>query len=317
MRALVFDKELQYRTDVPMPIPKEDEALIRVTSAGICNTDLEIIKGYMGFKGIPGHEFVGVVEECADSKLTGMRVVGEINIACGNCDYCNNRMENHCPSRSVLGILNRDGAFADYITLPIKNMHLVPDSISDEEAVFVEPLAAAFKILEQVDIEASDRVCVLGDGKLGLLAGQVLSTTGCDLVVDGKHPGKLSILDRMGIRTESGVKFNEKGFDIVVDCTGSASGIETALRIVKPRGRVVLKTTVTEKREVDLNTLVVNEISLIGSRCGPFHSAIDAIGSRKVDVMPLISASYGLEEGITAFEHAVKRDALKIILRLA
>ncbi|MDH4028295.1 MAG: alcohol dehydrogenase catalytic domain-containing protein, partial [Nitrospirota bacterium] len=269
MRALVFDKELEYVTGHPMPRPGKDEALIRVTCAGICNTDLEIMKGYMGFKGVPGHEFTGVVEECGSKELIGKRVVGEINISCGRCSYCMNKMANHCPSRTVLGILNKDGVFADYVTLPVKNLHQVPDSVRDEEAVFVEPLAAAFEILRQVDITASDKVCVLGDGKLGILAGQALSTTGCDLVVAGNHAGKLSILDRMGIRTSPAAAFSEKGFDIVVDCTGSPSGIRTAMGIVRPGGKVIVKTTVADRRETDLNALVINEISLIGSRCGP------------------------------------------------
>lgn len=317
MRALYFHKELRFRDDLPIPKPGADEALIRVTCAGICNTDLEIIKGYMGFKGIPGHEFVGIVEECRDSALIGKRVAGEINIGCGDCDYCRSGMPNHCPGRSVLGILNRGGAFADYITLPVKNLHVVPDHISDEEAVFVEPLAAGFEILKQVNIKPSYSVCVLGDGKLGLLTAQVLSMTGCDLTVVGKHRSKLLILDELGIRTELASEFRGEGMKIAVDCTGSESGIDMAIRSVRPRGTVIIKTTVAERGRVDLNTVVINELSLIGSRCGPFPDALSAIGSGKIKLYPLISAEYPIEEGVRAFAHASERGVLKVILKFA
>jgi threonine dehydrogenase-like Zn-dependent dehydrogenase len=244
MRALIFNGNLEYKTDYPIPKPGKGEALIRVTHAGICNTDIEITKGYMGFNGILGHEFVGVVQECAKKELVGKRVTGEINIGCGICSFCRSRMHNHCPKRSVLGILKRDGVFAEYTTLPVRNIHRIPDSVSDEEAVFIEPLAAAFEILEQINVSSSDRVCVLGDGKMGLLVGQVLSTTGCNLLVIGKHREKLSILEEIDIKP--GLIFNSKGkeFDVVVDCTGSQAGMERALGIVKPRGKIIIKTTV-------------------------------------------------------------------------
>jgi len=315
MRGLVFDKELRYRDDLPAPRPGDDEALIRVTCAGICNTDLEIIKGYMGFKGIPGHEFVGVVEECRKKELVGKRVAGEINIGCGKCNYCQKGLRNHCPDRSVLGILNREGAFADYITLPVNNLHVIPDSVSDEEAVFVEPLAAGFEILRQVDIGPTDRVCVLGDGKLGLLTAQVISMTGCDLTVVGNHRSKLLILDELGIRTELSKEFAGQDMDMVVECTGSKSGMETALATVRPLGKIIVKTTVAEKGRIDLNLVVINELSLIGSRCGPFPDAIKAIESGKVKLYPLISAEYSIEEGVRAFSHASENGALKVILK--
>ena len=317
MRALVFDKELTYRDNIPVPEPGDNEALIKVICAGICNTDLEIIKGYMGFNGIPGHEFVGVVERCGNEELIGKRVSGEINIGCGICGYCRSGDRNHCPERSVLGILGREGAFADYITLPVDNLHLIPDSVSNEEAVFVEPLAAGFEILRQIDIAPSDKVAVFGDGKLGLLAAQVLSLTGCDVTVVGKHRSKLQILDELGIKTVLASEFSEKDMDVVVECTGSDSGITTALKTVRPRGNVILKTTVADRGDLDLNLIVINEISLIGSRCGPFPDAINAIAAGNIKLSPLISAEYPIEEGLRAFEHAAERGILKVILKFA
>jgi threonine dehydrogenase-like Zn-dependent dehydrogenase len=314
MRALVFNKNLKYVDDYQDPVPLKGEALIRITHAGICNTDLEITKGYMGFQGIPGHEFVGIVEKCESKRLVGRRVVGEININCGSCPECLNNLGNHCPDRSVLGILNKDGVFAEYATLPVNNLHTLPDEVSDEEAVFVEPLAAAFEILDQVSINASHKVCVLGDGKMGNLVGQVLSKTGCDLLIFGHHREKLSILDEMDIKTTRREQLSNARFDIVVDCTGSRTGIETALDIVKPRGTVVLKTTVANKRNVDLNKIVVNEITLIGSRCGPFPAAIKAIKARSVDLSPLITRTFPLEDGVRAFQFAAGKDSLKVVI---
>ncbi|MBI5664058.1 MAG: alcohol dehydrogenase catalytic domain-containing protein [Nitrospirae bacterium] len=316
MRALVYNNELQYLTDYPVPRPKHDEALIRTTHAGICNTDIEITKGYMGFKGVLGHEFVGVVEKCVDKSFLGKRVVAEINLGCGKCACCRNQMRNHCSDRSVLGILNKDGAFAEYVTLPVRNLHKIPNSITDEEAVFVEPLAAAYEIIGQVGISSSDRVCVLGDGKLGLLVAQVIESAGCKLSAIGRHREKLSILDEIGINTGLSPEFREREFDIVIDCTGSPSGIRTALRIVKPRGRIVLKTTIANKVQIDMNQFVINEISLIGSRCGPFQPAIKAIRSRQIDLYPLISNVYPIEEGLKAFQHASLKSALKVILKI-
>ncbi len=316
MRALIFENEIRYRDDIPVPEPDHAEALIRITLAGICNTDLEIIKGYMGFAGIPGHEFVGIVEKCDNAQLIGKRVVGEININCGKCSYCISGLSNHCTERSVLGILNKNGAFAEYITLPVKNLHILPDTVSDSEAVFTEPLAAAFEILRQIDVSNSDSVCVLGDGKLGLLIAMVLSSTGCDLTAVGKHSDKLLLLERIGIKTKINPLLIGNKFDIVVECTGSRSGVEKALNIVKPGGKVVLKTTVAERGEIDLNQIVINEISLIGSRCGPFPDAIKAMKSCKVNPVPLISAEYDLKDGEKALEHAAKKGVLKIILKV-
>jgi threonine dehydrogenase-like Zn-dependent dehydrogenase len=278
MRALVVDKKrLRYVSDHPLPARKKNEALIKVSHAGICNTDIEITRGYMKFEGIPGHEFVGVVERCRQKDLIGKRVVGEINITCGRCSFCRKHMQNHCTKRSVLGIFNKDGVFAEYVTLPVRNLHLLPDSITEEEAVFIEPLAAVFEITRQVEIMPYHKVCVLGDGKLGLLAGQIISLRECDLVVVGRHRDKLSILKKRGIKTELHSDFNKRGFDIVVDCTGSPSGVETALNIVRPRGTVIMKTTTASRTSFDMNSIVVNEVTIIGSRCGPFPPAIEAL----------------------------------------
>ena len=314
MRALVFDGKLAYRDDWPEPAVSSGEALVRVGFAGVCATDLEIARGYMGFKGVMGHEFVGVVEECADKPLVGRRVVGEINIGCGECGWCSEGLKNHCPRRTVLGILNKDGAFADYLTLPVKNLHVVPDSLSDEEALFAEPVAAAFEVLEQVEAGPGARVCVLGDGRLGLIVAQVLSSTGCDLTVCGRHGEKLSILSEKGIRTAIGVKGLDKDFDIIVDCTGSPSGLSDALALVRPRGTVVMKTTVAERGPVDLNCVVIDELTVLGSRCGPFDPAIESLVEGTVDVRPLITKKFRLEEGASALDYASKKGVLKVII---
>lgn len=316
MRALVFDKSLRYRSDYPLPGRTRNEAFIKVILAGICNTDLEISKGYMGFSGIPGHEFVGIVEKCARKDLIGRRVVSEINIGCGRCFYCRNRLKNHCPHRSVLGILNRNGVFADYVTVPVNNLHAIPDSISNEEAVFVEPLAAAFEIPEQVNVRSSDRVCILGDGKLGLLVAQVLSKTRCDLLVVGKHSEKLSILKDLDIRTKLKSSLREKGFDIAIDCTGSNSGINTALEIVRPKGRIILKTTLARNTAIDSNAIVIKEMTVIGSRCGPFEPAVKAIKAGAIQTLPLISNKLRLKDGVRAFKLASKKGVLKVLLEV-
>jgi len=316
MRAIVFDGKLEYRSDYPKPVAAGDEALIRVSLAGICATDLEITKGYMGFKGVLGHEFVGVIEETSDDRFHGKRVVGEININCGKCEFCKAKMPTHCPERSVLGIHNKDGAFADYITLPLKNLHPVADDTSDEAAVFTEPLAAAFEIFDQVPIDDDTKVAVLGDGRLGLLVSGVMDYAGCNSITIGRHAEKLDILKKMNIPTRLGKDGFGRVFDVVVDCTGSPAGFDDALSLVKPRGTVVVKTTVAQRGSVDLNRVVIDEITVVGSRCGPFRPALKALDERKVRVKPLISKVFPIEQGVEAMEYAKEKGVLKVLLKM-
>jgi len=316
MRALVYDGQLRLVEDYHRPVSPPEEALVRVKLANICNTDLEIVRGYMGFRGVLGHEFVGVVEECADGNLVGQRVVGKINCYCGECPTCRAGAPTHCPNRTTLGIRGRDGAFADYLSLPVTNLHTVPEAVSDEAAVFVEPLAAALEILEQVQIKPTDRVVVLGDGKLGLLVAQVLGLTGCDLVVGGRHEEKLAILRRRGVETRLANELPADRADVVVDCTGHPSGFATARGLVKPRGILVLKSTFHGDVEVNLSMLVVDEITLVGSRCGPFAPALRLLQRGLVDVESLVSATYLLDEGLAAFERAQEKGTLKVLLDL-
>ncbi len=317
MQALVYDGEvLQLREDYPRPVPPPGEALVRVRLAGICNTDLEIVRGYMGFRGVLGHEFVGTVEEAEDRSLIGQRVVGEINAYCGECPTCRAGRPTHCPHRTTLGIWGRDGAFAEYLTLPVRNLHTVPDAISDEEAVFTEPLAAALEILEQVHLRPTDRVVVLGDGKLGLLVAQVLALMGCDLLAVGRHREKLAILARRGIPTLLEAEAEGLAADVVVECTGRPEGFAAARRILRPRGMLVLKSTYHGGVEADLTGLVVDEITLVGSRCGPFPPALRLLQRGLVDVQPLISAVYPLDRGMEAFARAAEPGVLKVLLQV-
>jgi threonine dehydrogenase-like Zn-dependent dehydrogenase len=314
VRALYHDGQLRLRQDYPDPHPGPGEALVRVSQAGICNTDLEIIRGYMGFTGVPGHEFVGVVEEAPGSNLVGQRVVGEINAYCGECPTCLRGDQSHCPNRWTLGIAGHDGAFADYLTLPVRNLHPVPAGVSDDAAIFVEPLAAALEIPEQVHICPTDRVVVLGDGKLGLLVAQVLALLGCDLEVVGRHREKLEILRRRGIPVHLEKMLPEKGADVVVDCTGSPEGFAVARALVRPRGTLVLKSTFHGDVSLNLSSLVVDEVNLVGSRCGPFMPALRLLERGMVDVLSLVHASYPLEEGLEAFERARMPGVLKVVL---
>lgn len=315
MRACVFDKKAEYRVDWPKPLPKAGEALIRVSQAGVCATDLELIKGYMGFRGVLGHEFCGLVCESADKTIINKRVAGEINIGCNRCAWCAAGARNHCPQRAVLGILDKDGVFAEYITLPIENLHILPETISDEEAVFIEPLAAAFEITEQVNIKDKD-VCVLGDGRLGLLCAQAIALSGCILTTIGRHPEKLLMLEGRGIKTRLGIEGVKKRFDIVVDCTGSDAGFNDALSIIKPRGTLVLKTTVAARQKINLNQLVIDEITLVGSRCGPFKPAIEALADKRVDVKSLIAKTFSLEDSVEALEYAGKKGVMKVLIKI-
>ncbi|MFH1943358.1 MAG: alcohol dehydrogenase catalytic domain-containing protein [bacterium] len=313
MKALVFDKILQYQ-ERPVPKPKTGEALIRILMAGICNTDVEITKGYMGFRGVLGHEFVGEVVECESEEWVRKRVVGEINIGCGTCGDCRMGMERHCPDRRVLGIHGKDGALAEFLTLPIKNLVLAPDSISVEEAVFVEPLAAACEILEQVHIAPTHRVAVVGDGKLGQLIVRVLRLIGCRLTVFGLNKSKLQLLDCMGIETHIGKTPSAMKFDIVVDASGSSSGFRLAMGLVKPRGIFVLKSTTHGGIRFNPARLVVDEVQLIGSRCGRFEPAVRLLEHRLVEVKSLISDVFPFERVLEAFEAAQRPDSLKVMV---
>jgi threonine dehydrogenase-like Zn-dependent dehydrogenase len=288
-------------------------ALVRPTLAGVCNTDLELVKGYMGFRGVLGHEFVGVVE-AGDPDWEGVRVVGEINFACGRCDSCERGLGRHCPKRRVMGIQAADGAFAEAVAVPVRNLHVVPDAVSDERAVFAEPLAAAFEILEQVPVDAGLDCTVLGDGKLGLLAAQVLDDAGARVLAVGRHPEKLAILSRRGIETTLASDWRPSPTSLVIEATGSAEGFAAAIASTRPRGTLVLKSTVAEHPHVDLAPLVVHEISVVGSRCGPFEPALAALAEDRIDVASLVSDRLPLSRGVQALERAAQRGALKVLL---
>src|SRR5262245_25544937 len=294
-------------------VADDQAALIKVHLAGICSTDLQIFKGYMNFHGVPGHEFVGSVVE-GPQELVNKRVVGEINFACGRCEFCRRDLDRHCPNRSVMGILNADGAFAEFVAVPAMNLHVV-DSLSDEEAVFTEPLAAAFEILEQVQVNLGDDVLVLGDGKLSFLCAQVLKLASANVTLVGKHPDKLKLIKRFGVRTILLNDWKPKQFDIVVEATGSDSGLQLAMSAVRPRGTLVLKSTIAGEHRVSLAPLVINEITVVGSRCGPFIPALDALREKSVSVTPLIEKVYPLNEGIEAVVRAGRPGARKILLR--
>jgi threonine dehydrogenase-like Zn-dependent dehydrogenase len=313
MRALVLDHNgLAGRSDHPDPVPRDGEVLVRVLRAGVCETDLQLIRGYMGFSGVLGHEFVGVAQS---GPMQGRRVVGEINCSCWTCSTCRAGRPSHCPNRSVLGILNHDGAFADLIAVPQRNLHAVPDAIPDEVAVFTEPVAAAFQIPAQIAIGMRDRVVVLGDGRLGNLCAQVLARLSSSVVVVGKHTEKLALLSGAGIATKLLPDVEpDHNADIVVDCTGSPTGLPTALSLVRPRGTIVLKTTVAGEQTLALAPIVIDEVTIVGSRCGPFDRALAALGAGDVSVLPLISARYGLSDGVAAIEHARSRPSLKVLI---
>lgn len=314
MRALwLEDRELRLREDVAPP-SCDGETLVRVLMAGICKTDVELTRGYYPYVGVPGHEFVGVVEG-GPPYLRGRRVVGEINAVCGHCEACNASRRTHCDRRTVLGIIARNGAFAEYLTLPAENLHVVPDSIPDDEAVFAEPLAAALEIQEQVSITSDDRVLVVGDGKLGQLIAQSVALTGCRLLVLGRHRSKLDLLARRGIETAEVVPEGRR-FDIAIDCTGNTEGFAIARKALRPRGTLVMKSTYAGDLTVNASSLVVDEITLIGSRCGPFAPALRLLESRAVDVRPLIRSTFPLAEGVVAFAEAQKPGALKVLLRI-
>lgn len=370
MRAVwLEDGRIRVRDDVPVPEPPPGEARVRVTLAGICNTDLELIRGYYPFTGVLGHEFVGVIEEVAGegasdprepeagggggaradagaasgraSDLVGRRVVGEINTVCGRCRHCREGRPTHCARRTVLGIAERDGAFAEYLTLPVRNLHLVPDAMPDEIAVFTEPLAAALEIQEQVEVRPDDRVLVVGDGKLGQMIARSLALTGCHLTVVGRHERKLALLEKAGIETveapaapadrpwEPGETPDQRAlppeaplppglepgrFDLAVECTGNLSGFATARAALRPRGTLVLKSTYAGELALDASSLVVDEITLVGSRCGPFEPALELLAEGRMDPRPLIDDRFPLAEAEAALARARARGVLKVLL---
>ena len=313
MRALHFDGSTARIADLPEPASCDESALVGVSLAGVCNTDLEIVRGYMGFTGILGHEFVGIVKEGPEEWL-GQRVVGEINFACRSCPMCARGLQRHCPSRSVMGIVEADGAFAETVRVPTANLHAVPDSVPDDVAVFTEPLAAAFEVLEQVEIGPDQRCVVLGDGKLGILVAQVLQQTGARVLAVGRHPEKLAILESRGIETALVQAWSADPVPLVVEATGSAEGFGRAVAATEPGGTLVLKSTVAEQACVDLAPLVIHEIRVVGSRCGPFPPALRALETGDVDVRPMITERFPLDRAIEAIQRASEPDALKVLL---
>lgn len=309
------DKQLELKTDLPIPKPPLKESLVRVVRAGICNTDLELLRGYYPYTGILGHEFVGIVEQ-GPVDLINQRVVGEINAVCGQCHFCRSGQSTHCTQRTVLGIVNRNGALAEYLTLPVANLYPVPDHVTTEAATFTEPLAAALEIQEQIAITPEHRVLVVGDGKLGQLVAQTLALTGCDLLVIGRHTQKLEKLESKGIKVGLADLVKSNSFDIAVECTGNPEGFNLALQGLRPRGTLVLKSTYAGKLSLDASALVVDEITVIGSRCGPFAKALELLAQDQVDVTSLIETTYPLEQGLAAFEHAQQRGVLKVLLKM-
>ena len=318
MKALVVSRPgIITLQDVPVP-SCAGECLIRVRMAGICGTDLQILEGYAGFEGIPGHEFVGVVESApeADASWIGKRVVGEINVGCGRCAWCARNEKEHCSNRNVLGIRGRDGAFSEFVTLPAKNLHAVPDAVDDETAVFVEPVAAACRILEQMTIADGQRVAVVGDGRMGLIVSQVLKTATPHVTVFGRHERKLAIARELGLATSTAIEplAPDDRFDVVVDVTGRPEGLRRALELVRPRGTVVMKSTFHGEAPLESWPIVVDEVTILGSRCGPFKPALDLLASGAVQVKPLIARVAPLEDHAAAFADA--RRSLKVLFSM-
>lgn len=315
MKAAYFDgSTISIQNNYPEP--KSGEILVKVRLAGICGTDLEMIQGYASYTGVLGHEFVGQVVKSENKDLIGKRVVGEINAGCGKCQMCTTGLERHCPERTVLGIYKRDGAFAQYLSLPEKNLHVIPDSMSDEQAVFVEPLAAAFEIEEQLKIDANSHIAILGDGRLAQLITRVLRINHKNITCFGRHQNKLGLLSKLGVRTKIGIMpEDEHTFDVVVEATGSESGFVDTMRLAKPRGVVILKSTIASKNKLDLTAAIVNEITFVGSRCGPFRPAIQALATGMVSVDDLIDSVYPLEKLDDALDAARNPDKLKVLLK--
>lgn len=315
MKAAYFDgTKILLKDDYPTP--NLGEALIKVRLAGICGTDLEMIQGYASYTGVLGHEFVGEVVESANKDLIGKRIVGEINAGCGKCQMCTTGLERHCSQRTVLGIYKRDGAFAQYLSLPEKNLHVIPDSISDEQAVFVEPLAAAFEIEEQLHIEKDSKIAILGDGRLAQLIMRVLRINHPNITCFGRHAKKLQLAEKIGIKTKTVISpHDEHAFDVVIEATGRESGFLDTMKLAKPRGIVVLKSTIASKNKLDLTPAIVNEITFVGSRCGPFRPAIQALASGVIHVDDLIDSVYPLDKLSDALDAARSSEKLKVLLK--
>ena len=297
-----------------MPPASAERALVRVRLAGVCSTDLQLLKGYMDFRGVPGHEFVGEVHE-GPAEWLGKRVVAEINFGCGRCEACGRGLQRHCPTRQVMGILGADGSFAEYLAVPLANLHPVPDAVSDEAAVFAEPLAAAFEILEQIPVKPGIQAVVLGDGKLGLLCAFVLHQAGAVVTVVGRHDSKLALARKAGMRAVNLSDWQPQAVDLVVEATGSPAGLQRAIAAVRPRGTLVLKSTLAEDHTLSLAPLVINEVTVVGSRCGPFPPALAALAHDRIPVAALIEAAYPLSAGLQALNHAGQRGARKVLLR--
>lgn len=307
------DRQLSLRRDLPAPVPGPHEALVRPLLRGICSTDHQLVDGLYPFTGVPGHEFVGIVES-GPPELIGQRVVAEINIPCGRCALCRQGLAKHCAHRRAIGIHDRPGAFAELLAVPIANLHRVPAGLSPELAVFTEPLAAALEVQEQITLGTGDLVLVIGDGKLGQLIAQSLRPTGCRLTVLGRHPTKLAPLARLGITTLTAPPKGPAGFDVVIECTGSAAGFALARRAVRPRGTIVLKSTYRGATEVDLSAIVVDEVRLLGSRCGPFDQALSLLASGTIDLGYLIDSVYPLADGLAAFARSREPGVLKVLI---
>lgn len=314
MKALwLQDKQISLQTR-PTPEPSETESLIRISLAGICATDQELAKGYYGFQGIPGHEFVGVVEKGPEN-LVGQRVVADINIPCQRCSYCQQDLQHHCPNRKVVGIKNHPGAFAEYITLPNENLFLVPPTLSDEQAVFAEPLAAALEIQEQVNLSNSPNILLIGAGKLGQLIARTLAGLGQNLLVTARSERSLKPLESKGIQTCLVSQLPPQQFDLVIECSGNSQGFETAVNSVKPRGTLILKSTYRDNVSVNLSQLVVNEVSVIGSRCGPMEKALSLLNNNQLNPTDLITDIFPLDQGVSAFKKSYLPDSFKVLIK--
>lgn len=316
MRAVTFNKKIEFDSNYADPKPAAGECLVKVHMAGLCSTDLEITRGYMAFSGVLGHEFVGTVVEGSE-QWKGKRVAAEINCVCGKCRMCQTGLALHCAKRTVIGIKGRDGCLADYMAIPEHNLHQVPDSIDDEQAVFIEPLAAAYQVLSQRPMDERSSATIVGSGRLGLLVAQVLATTGCKLTVVGRNRKKLSLCEKKGIQ---GIHIDDlvpkQDHELVVDCTGSPEGLKIALSLVRPRGTIILKSTYAKAEPIDLSPIVINEIDILGSRCGPFGEAINALAREAIDVRSLISKTFPIEKGVEALEAAADSQNVKILLKI-